>query len=140
MAVTPASLLQPEGPLDPSLFPDDAAPPATGAGSVLGRLTTYINRAVTKLAPYSLANPDPATEKWALYLAFSDAHTLAVARPASETDPAGLGGRAYNADQLKALARKAEEYRGDFNEIVGAVPGSIPTHRVSRVTTNNFEW
>lgn len=134
---TPESLIQPQGPLDPSFFPDDEPPPATGAGSLLDRLAVYITRAEAKAgAP----DAEPAVTNWALHLAFEDAHALMAARPASETYMTGLGGHAYNAEQLKFFARKAAEYAILFEQALATAPASMPTSATSRTTPNKFEW
>lgn len=141
MAVVPSDLIQPQGPVSASFFPDDAAPPAVGDGSVLGRLDAYIARAVTKVTPYGLTNPDPAVRDWALHLAFEDAYLLMASRPANETALGGLGSVGYSSEQLKALARKSEEYREAFiAEIAAAGPTALLKYPVSRTTRNVFDW
>lgn len=142
MAVAPEDLLQPAGPIDPSFFPEDTEPPATGAGTLLNRLSAYINRATVRATDHAVptAHMDAAVTNWALHLAFEDAHALMAARPASENYLGGLGGHAYNTEQLKVFARKALEYKLGYETILSAVPGAPPTSPMSRTTRINFDW
>lgn len=134
MPLAPADLLQPNGPVDPSFFPDDAAPPATGAGSLNDRLQIYINRAVAKVGSYpsgTFNDTDGAVELWALWLTFDAAHAIKLAAPASEnTGEMGLGSTTYLAQQIAKIEEKAVTYRRSFEALVAAgsvTPTTPPT-------------
>lgn len=141
--VTPESLIQPQGPIAASLFPDDTLPPATGAGSLLGRLQAYIDRAVEKVSATAAGGADPPVRSWASHLAFDDAHTLASARYNSETLVGGLGAYAFNSEQLKALKVKADYYANEYEEKLADAGGNtrgVSTASVSRVTPIAYDW
>ena len=141
MAVTPASLIQPLGPIAASFFPDDSPPPAAGEGSLLGRLQAYIDRALEKVSTLVLTNSDPAVRAWALHLAFDDAHTGMAARYASEQLLGGLGGYTFNAEQLKVFEKKAKEYAAVYDaEVLNAGSLTQPHTPQSRETPVLFDW
>lgn len=120
-APTPVELLQPEGPLTPDLYPDDAPPPAVGAGTVLGRLQRYIDRAVAHTATFvNVVDPDAAAKAYALYLACNDAYIIRSSKPATENLSAmGLKATTYSKEQLGALKGLASDYLGQFSGLVG---------------------
>lgn len=126
---TAADLLQPNGPVDPAFYPDDALPPATGDGSVLGRMTTYINRAVAKVAAYpagSVADVDAAVRLWALHLAFEGAYMVRASRPLMENSQVPvLGSHGYGNQQLVELRNVAAQYRAEFEAMVVGVDSTV---------------
>lgn len=141
MAIEAESLIAPEGEIDPDLFPNDTPPPDYDEGSLLLRLETYVLKGEAKVEPYNLVDPDPAVEHWALYLAFRDAHTGMIARPASEQYLAGLGGHGYSTEQLKHIAAKRDEHLAAFEDAVKTVtPSSGIKTPQTRVVRNRYEW
>lgn len=139
---TAESLVQPFGPISASLFPDDTVPPSTADGSLLARLTAYIATATTKAAADGATGDEAAITNWALHVAFDDAHTLAASKPSSETYPTGLGGVGYNAEQLRALAKKAAFYLSEYEAaiVVATSAATLTTRPQSRQSTNLFDW
>lgn len=144
MAVEAESLITPEGPVDPNLFPEDDPPPAMEENSLLYRLETYIRKAEEKVAlEYPLLlETDEAVGYWALHLAFRDAHTGMIARPSSEQYMAGLGGQAYSSQQIKDVAAKAQEYEALFDGAVlaSSAPPELPRTVQTRSTKNVYDW
>jgi hypothetical protein len=125
---TPADLLQPNGPVEPGFYPDDAVPPAVGAGSVNDRLQAYINRSVAYVATFpagGLTDTDAAVLAWALYLAHQAAYTALLARPATENLGAmGLPSNTYSSEQLKHLRTQADAYKAEFLGLAVTPEGS----------------
>jgi hypothetical protein len=143
MAVTAESLIQPRGPIAPSFFPDDDEPPATEEGSLIARLTTYIERGEDKVAEVGLvSDEDGAVRNWALHLAFSDAYTLMASRPSGETYPTGLGGQSFNSEQLKSFRIEAQKYADEYEVVIAASGAAVgvPSSHATRTTTNKYEW
>lgn len=143
MAVEAESLIQPLGPIAPSFFPDDTEPPASADGSLLARLSAYIERGEDKVAEEgSVSDEDTAVRNWALHLAFSDAYTLMASRPSGETYPAGLGGQTFNSEQLKSFRLEAQKYADAYETVIAASNAATdtPSFNVTRTVTNKFEW
>jgi hypothetical protein len=123
VAVTPADLLQPYGPVSASFYPDDAPPPATGPDTVLGRLAAYIARATDEVAALGVrvreADRPAAVKAWALYLAHDDAYTIKLAKPATKNaGDLGLGGTGFITEQFKGLKEKRDGFLVDFRALV----------------------
>lgn len=140
MAVTPADLMAPAGPVEGTLFPGEGD--GTAGTDLHTRLTEYISRAESKVAGIEFPDPDLAAEKWALHLTFDAAYMLAVSRPATEnTMVQVLGSHGYAKDQRDALRELAQHYLYEYQAEEAAAPTTqnpkgIPT----RQTTNEFEW
>lgn len=141
---TAADLVQPEGPVEPSFFPDDAPPPDTTEGSVLHRLTRYIARAQAKVAAYpagSVTNVDEAVRQWALYLAFDAAYLGMATRPMMENAQVPvLGTTAYGGQQLTELRALREKYRLGFEALLIEEPIADPNAIVSAPVRTVFQW
>lgn len=143
MAVTPADLLAPAGPVEDTLFRDEGD---GSAGTELNvRLSSYISTSVAKVA--GVAFPDQDTEDaavtaWSLYLAFKAAYMVAVANPATENAQVEIiGSKGYAKDQRDALREAAEEFYRDYELILAAIPTDAQPYGVpTRSTTNKFEY
>lgn len=140
MAVVPADLLSPAGPVEEALFPSegDGAP----GTDLYERLQRYIARAGVIASGIAFPDPDPAVTAYALYLTFQAAYMGAISRPAMENAQVPiLGSTQFDKDQRDALKELYLEYQAEYNTLVSAVPTvqiqrGVPT----RSTPNVFEW
>lgn len=126
MPPTAASLLAPHGPVEPDLYPDDAPPPATGEGTVLGRLTVYVDRAVATVAAVpaeTVRDAEAAIRAYALHLAFGAAYVIKTAKHISvDQKTMGLESVAYHYRQMEELRGERDRWHAEFKgQIVHAV-------------------
>lgn len=144
MAVTPADLLAPAGPVEVTLFPgeDVASEVNPGSTKLEDRLQTYIDRAVARTEGIAFPRPDDAVAMYALYLTFMAAYVLAASRPATENAQVEIiGSYGYSKDQRDALKAQANQYLTEYETLYAMVPISTqPATARSRQITNEFEW
>lgn len=140
MAVAPADLLAPAGPVEEELFPGEGN--GTAGTELYGRLSEYITRAQEKAAGIAFPDPDAAVESWALHLTFEAAYLLSVARPANEnTMVEVLGSQGFARDQRDALRSMADYYARSYHGYVAEVPTEAqPLGAQTRQITNSYEW
>lgn len=141
---TAADLLQPLGPVAESFYPDDAPPPATGDNTVITRLTTYITRAVSKVAGYSgMSDVDGAVRLWALYLAFEAAYLIKISKPLNENMQVPvLGSFGYGSQQITELRSQMLQYKTEFDvKVTGpGAPQPSSTQSISAPTSTIVGW
>ena len=140
MAITPADLLAPTGPVETLLFPGEVV--GDDMTTLEDRLQSYITQAETKNAAIGFADPDAADKAWALYLTFQAAYLIACARPSTENAQVEiLGSQSYSKDQRDALLSRAQEYRDEYTDLLNAVPStSTPVGIPSRSTPIVYDW
>lgn len=122
MALAAADLLEPSGEIAAALFPDDTAPPATGAGSLLARLTAYLEDATRVIAAGTVVSggdEDEAARQWAYYRAWRAVHTAMSATAATVT----AGGatpvtRSFLGTQIQNFQTKADGALAAFRALV----------------------
>lgn len=144
MAVVAEALIAPDGPIEHDLFPGEVTDGNTQQLEV--RVDAYITKAAAKAAEDGFTGSalDPATEVWALYLAFDAAYTLALSRPAEEDAQMALLGRnRYEVDQRDGIKRKALQYRDTYQAMLmsqSAAGGTISTGIPSHQTKVEYDW
>lgn len=140
MAVTPADLLAPAGPVEETLFPGEGDGDA--ATPLYTRLAAYIGQAEAKIVGVAFPDPDPATKAWALHLTFEAAYRVAVSRPATENSMvAVIGSHGYAKDQRDALKAEARKWKEEFFNLYASVPTTpVPLGPGSRQTRIIYEW
>lgn len=148
MPIAAADLLEPTGEVAPELFPGDAPPPAAGAGTLLGRLATYLADGYARAAAVADATQkDEAARQWAYRRAFR-AKYQEMNRKASTVDVKDEASRSFLVTQIqnfKALADEAEE---TYAAIPGVLPvvaeppaaAAVAAPPVSRSTANLIAW
>ena len=141
MAITPADLLAPAGPVEDELFPGegDGADPS----ALYTRLLSYVTQAVAKTSGIAFPDEDAAVEAWALHLTFKAAYMVAVARPATENSMVPvLGSETYTKDQRDALRAKADEYESVYAGLLAAIPaeGEQPVGVPTRTVSLEFDY
>jgi hypothetical protein len=109
MAILPAQLLAPEGPITPLLFPGE------GVNELSARLQAYLDNAA--LRAEVVAAPAPAQDglinAYALYTAFTDVYIRMSAQPLTIT-VTEKGGHGYSAEQIRNMKALATKYWDDF--------------------------
>jgi len=143
MAITPADLLSPVGPIEPELFEGEDVEGDNPPNTILeDRLQEYIDQAEAKNTPIGFSDQDAADKAWALHLAFSAAYMVAVARPSIDNaQVAVIGSQSYSKDQRDALLDKANEYFDEYRALLAAVPTTAaPVGIPSRTTSLDFDY
>jgi hypothetical protein len=139
VAVIPADLLAPTGPVEVTLFrgEGDGSPGTT----LHDRLETYIGRATDEVEGIAFPRPEAAIRLYSLYLTFESAYLLACSRPTSENlQVEVLGSYGYTKDQRDALRARADEYLGLYEQMKNTIPGGVPYGVQTRQVTNVFRW
>ena len=118
MAVVPADLLDPVGPVQPGLFPDDVE----AGGSVLtDRIQGYIDKGVALTTGIvSGTDQDRAVYWYAIYRVWDAVYSMMIARPALiRQDQAET--TEYSKEQLLAAKQARDEAYGQYTGIVDVV-------------------
>jgi hypothetical protein len=134
--VTPESLLEPEGVVNPALFPDD------DSAALMLRLQTYIDKANTTASDYAFMDTDVAVRALVLHRTFDAAYIIACSRPASEDSKVPiLGSTGYAKDQRDALRDRSLAYLAEYEKLLVQVTTVVqPKGYQSREVTNYFDY
>lgn len=141
MAITPADLLAPKGPVEVTLFPGESI---GGSPTALeSRLQEYIDQAEDKISGIAFPLPDSAVRAWSLHLTFDAAYVLAISRASMENmmTPV-LGSETFSKDQRDGIKAKADLYASAYNDLLLTVPSDTITPRGMNTyqTRNVYEY
>lgn len=142
MPVTGADLLEPQGPIASSFFPEE-----DGDAAVTARLDSYLTDGYARVQDWTLDNPDAivdadeASEAWALHRAYNAVYLRMSSNPANAS-VGDQGSRSYLVDQIRAFQVKAAEYLEQYRATLEA---GLPVDESSRVVApgyvkNRFVW
>lgn len=133
MAITTASLLEPEGPITFKLFPGEQSNVLTV------RLQGYIDRALLDSRVVAQPDPtkvDPMTRALALYYAFTDVYVRMSAEPMT-LSVTEKGSHGYSAEQIRNMRGLADRY---LAEMIGFLPVSVGIRPGTVAVPNKFGW
>lgn len=124
MAVVPAQLLAPSGPITPLLFPGE------DTNALTSRLQAYIDNAGLRSEVIAAAGDVPRADNmiiaFALWTAFTDVYIRMSAQPLT-INVTEKGGHGYNTEQLRNMKALAQKYWDDFvNLQIVPVPATTP--------------
>lgn len=135
MPVTGANLLEPQGPLASSFFPEE-----DGDAAVTARLDAYLADGYQRVTDWTTANPDAvvdaddAATAWALHRAYTAIHLRLSANPANASLD-DQGSRYYLVSQIRTFGEKASEYLQQFEAILES---ALPSGEGNLVIAPNF--
>lgn len=122
MAVLPANLLDPEGPLQPHMFPADVA---AGGTTLTDRLQGYINKGVALTGgTLTGAEQDRAVYWYSLYRSWDAVYSMMITRPARITQD-GAETTEYIKDQIAAVLAARDEALRNYEGIVATVTSAV---------------
>jgi hypothetical protein len=135
--VASSDLIEPTGPLTPSLFPGE------DANKLSDRVDAYIAAAEndTRVIAAIAANPDNedrATRAYALYRAYSAVVQRMNAEPLSVT-AFEKGGHGYSVSQISAMQALADQYSGELDALI-PLPTDAATPAQTTSVANAFGW
>jgi hypothetical protein len=110
MSVTVAKLKQPEGELEPSLFP---------AGDIDTRLVAYIADGVTRAADLSGDAKDAAVTAWAYYRAYAAVVQSLSITPSERSFDSGKSRYKYSPEQVSEFKQSRDSWLDVFNQMTG---------------------
>ncbi len=129
--ITPASLMDPNGPVTATLFPEQAT------NAITVKLQGYIDEAYADSRVVALASDsakqNKAARAWSLYRTFDDVAVRMTAEPMAVNNGAEAGSSSYTFDQIQAMMDRALRYLKEFNDaavVVGAVKRPINVKNV----------
>lgn len=135
MAVAPADLIQPVGPIDPSLFP------TLDPTGLADYVQAYITDGEARHADVPLSERDALVRPWACYRAFSAAYVRLNAEAASVTF-AGDGSGSRLASQINNIGALAAAYLAEYQTALAVVEPQ-PVGVIAAATsfrTVSFAW
>lgn len=134
MAVVPAQLLAPAGPVTPLFFPGEGVP------ELSTRLQAYIDNALLRAEIIAVAGDVPRADNmtvaFVLYTTYTDVYTRMSIEP-MQVAVTEKGSHTYTAEQLRNIKALADKYWNDFvtlaelpvpKTIAGVIP---PTQSIS---------
>lgn len=111
MAVDPATLLFPAGPLDPSLYWPNATP-----ATVTTYMEAFIEDGVTRVASWDVVDRDTGTRLWAIYRA-KDSVLQQALNTAASVSFVDEGSASILAEQLRMMQADRDAALTAFEEL-----------------------
>lgn len=122
MAVTPTNLLDPEGPLQPHMFPADVE---AGGTTLTDRLQGYIDKGVSLTSgTLSGSEQDRAVYWYSLYRGWDAVYSMMITRPARITQE-GAETTEYTKEQIEAVREARDEALRNYEGIVATVTSAV---------------
>lgn len=142
MPVQGVDLLEPNGPVAVSFFPEDG-----DTATVTARLDSYLDDGYQRVQEWTTNNTgavvdaDRAAEAWALHRVYTAIHLRLASSPANAS-LSDQGSRSYLVDQIKAFADKAKQYLAEYTAILEmgrpGIEEAVP--HGSNYVKNRFVW
>jgi hypothetical protein len=124
VAVEPADLLFPVGPLEAAVLWPGVSPT-----TVNGYLSAFIEDGVARVASWTLAARDAGTKQWAIYRAL-DAVVRGYVYNASQVAFADEGSAGMSSEQFRMMQADRDAALAAFEELEGEVAGDDGSYAV----------
>jgi hypothetical protein len=125
VAVDPADLLFPVGPLEAAVLWPGVSP-----AIVKGYLDAFIADGVTRVASWAVAARDAGTKQWAIYRAL-DAVVRGYVYNASQVAFADEGSAGMSSEQFRMMQADRDAALAAFEELEGEVAGDDGSYAVT---------